>query len=282
MTPPPLPTSSHPDMAYLAERSEMNAYESLAKPGAALRLERFGSAVALWSPEVSDTLNLNRVLGLGLDDPASPEILDAIAALYARRQRSFGVEVGSWARPAELVTWLKARRMRRVFDTALYVKGLSGTVEPSRYATVRRAATPAECDQAARICCTVFRMAPPVVALLAGLQDDSRWRHWLVFDGERPLAAALSFVDRDTAWLGWDATLPEARGRGLHAALIAARIDEARRAGCVFATSETAVDTSARTDPSGANYRKLGFVLACRRSTYVAMLPRMTTPSGIA
>jgi GNAT superfamily N-acetyltransferase len=123
----------------------------------------------------------------------------------------------------------------------------------------------------ADICCNVFRLDDNVRALIANTADVPQWRQWIAyFDGE-PIAAALSFVKDGVGWLGWDATLPEARGRGAQAALIAHRVSEAAACGCSYVTTETAVSTSVVTDPSNRNYGRAGFSLAYERATYVAM-----------
>jgi GNAT superfamily N-acetyltransferase len=117
-------------------------------------------------------------------------------------------------------------------------------------------------------------MPPAAHASIAATADLPRWRQWLAYDGETPVAAALSFIDVDVGWLGWDATLPEFRGRGAQAALIAHRVNEAAALGCRYITTETATIAGSDKDPSYRNYERAGFVLAYERATYVALRKR--------
>jgi GNAT superfamily N-acetyltransferase len=113
-------------------------------------------------------------------------------------------------------------------------------------------------------------MPPSAHALIAGTADLPEWRQWLAYSGDRAIAAALSFVRDGIGWLGWDATLPEFRGRRAQSSLIAHRVNEAARAGCKFVTTETAVNAAQGADPSYRNYQRLGFAFAYERVTYVA------------
>src|SRR4029078_2281466 len=78
-----------------------------------------GSAVAIVAQSVTNTLNVNRVIGLGVAEAATDAMLSEIIDLYGERDLSFGIEVGPFARPSELTAWLRARRMRRGVATAM-------------------------------------------------------------------------------------------------------------------------------------------------------------------
>ena len=130
-----------------------------------------------------------------------------------------------------------------------------------------------EVHAATMLCCGVFRMPAAAQAMLNATWYDKRWTVWVARNGVNVIGAALSFVAQGVAWFGWDATLPDHRGQGVHHALIAARLNQAREQGCRIATAETATHVHDRPDPSGRNYEKLGFVLAYSRHTYAAMRP---------
>lgn len=225
----------------------------------------------MFSPKVTRTLNFNRVIGLGLDRPTDETELDELVAFYTNRDLSFAVELGPQAQPSRLPDWLRARRFRRSLPTAMYYCDAEPAALSGGAAVAKKVMSAQECDQVARICCEVFRMPDSVQRLLAATSGDARWRQWLVYIGGEPIAAALSFVDQQVAWLGWDATLPQQRGHGAHGALIVARVNDAYASGCRYLTTETAVHTSAVADPSGRNYEKRGFLLAQNRVTYVAI-----------
>ncbi len=263
-----------------AEFSEAAAYESLAQPAAPYaaaagfpEVRRFGSALAVVAPAAATSFNLNRVIRLGVREPCDETTLDAVARLYSERNTPFAVELSPLADRARIAAWLRSRRMRRLPATALRIRALDRTapLHADRRVRVQRASSEIDVERVAQTCCQVFRMPPAVHAMLAATRLDQRWRAWLAWHEGAPAGAALSFVDGPLAWLGWDATLPAYRGRGVQQALIDARLVDARESGCLHATSETAVHTASRRDPSGRNYEKMGFVLACERVTYAAM-----------
>ena len=214
---------------------------------------------------------MNRVIGLDVRDAATEQALHGIEALYSSHALAFGIELGPHPRSPALEEWLRRRRLRRTVATCMRYRNAATVNVPTTSAMVTRALTLPECSEVAGLCASVFRVPKVIAHLLIEAHHDPRWRHWLVRHDSKIVAAAMSFVDHEVAWLGWDATLSEARGKGLHTALIAARLNEAADAGCRFVTTETAADSPARTDPSGRNYQKLGFDAAYARTTYVAL-----------
>lgn len=266
------------NIAELVEFSEARAYASLAQlfaPGPEadcdVRLVAIGSAVALVAPGVRTTLNLNRVIGLGIKEPVDEAAIDAIGRLYECLDLSYGIEIGPCAEPHDLRAWLRQRRMRRTQPTAMRYRAASLMKSETRGLNVAKARDASESQLVGEICSSVFRMPASVCSLLAATRRDARWRQWLVRRGATPIAAALSFVDQGVAWLGWDATLPEFRGLGAHRAMIAARVHDAWEAGCAHVTTETGVNTTATPNPSGRNYEKEAFRLAYERMTYAAI-----------
>lgn len=263
------------EISALVEFSEAAAYSSLVSEASRFCAEhgfsacRLGLAQVLVAPAVRNTLNLNRVIALGVGEPASEAALERVAGIYQEHGLSYAIEVAPGAQPAELVAWLRARRMRRSVPTAMHYRALDTPLpaDASTVSVVR--ANSEQYEQVAEICCSVFRMPAAARCLLAAAGSVSGWRHWLAYHGKTPIAAALSYVADGVAWLGWDATLPEYRGHRAQRALIAARIDDAAAAGCHHATTETALHAGARQDPSYRNYAAMGFVFAYERSTYV-------------
>ena len=58
------------------------------------------------------------------------------------------------------------------------------------------------------------------------------WSCYVAYDGDAPAGAGALYVDGGVGWLGFGATLPAYRGRGAQSAILAARIEDARRQGC--------------------------------------------------
>jgi GNAT superfamily N-acetyltransferase len=265
------------EVAFLVEFSEARAYKSLIQAAPqpfldehGLRVFTIDSAVAVVAESVTNTLNMNRVIGLGLVETATEAMVDQIVEIYAERGIAFGIEIGPFARPQELPGWLRKRRIRRSVVTALHYRAAE-RIEVREGPVLVVQASNSEREIVADICCSVFRMPGAAHALIAGTADNPEWRQWLAYLGNRPIAAALSFVRDGVGWLGWAATLPEFRGRGAQSSLIVHRVNEAAGAGCKYVTTETAVNAESRADPSYRNCDRLGFSLAYERATYVAV-----------
>jgi GNAT superfamily N-acetyltransferase len=264
------------ELACLVEGSEAAAYASLvAAPtleiqehyGLTFRIE--GSALAVLGRTLTSSLNLNRIIGLGVMEPASEQLLDSLMEFYVRHGLSFAVELSPRAKPQQLVEWLRARRLRKVMATAMHYRVAGSMVATTSGIRVVQA-RPEDCNLVANICCAVFKMPASAHAAISAANRLPQWRHWLAYDeAGSAVAAALSFVEHGVGWLGWDATLPEGRGRGAHTALIAARVTDAARVGCGFVTAETALRIGGAEDPSRRNYRRSGFIEAYERATYV-------------
>jgi GNAT superfamily N-acetyltransferase len=265
------------ELAALVEYSEARAYAALVRgrapggDGAGFDAVRLGSAWAIVSSAVTTSLNLNRVIGLGLHEPATELVVDEAVRTYSKSGLNFAIELSPCARPTELPNWLRQRRIRRSMPSAMHYRLAAPMTAEAAGSVVTRADSARDSDRVAEICCAVFRMPTAVRDLLSRTRHDERWRRWLFWIGREPVAAALSFVDEKVAWLGWDATLPQHRQHGAHRALIAARINDAYEGGCHHVTAETAVHTPSALNPSCRNYEKLGFLRAYDRWTYVSI-----------
>ncbi len=83
------------------------------------------------------------------------------------------------------------------------------------------------------------------------------WTQVLARSGDLAVGTGALFVAGDQAWVGSGTTVPDARGRGVHAALLSARLGLAARAG--------AATVSVKCAPGSAAYRSLvraGFTAA--------------------
>jgi GNAT superfamily N-acetyltransferase len=81
------------------------------------------------------------------------------------------------------------------------------------------------------------------------------------FDGQAAGGGGMSIRNK-AASLFSDSTLPQFRGRGVHPAVIRARLASAQKAGCDLAIAGTAPGS-----PSQRNYEKLGFQVAYTKAT---------------
>lgn len=263
------------DLMTLCERVERDQWAdccAAAPPG----LTDAGDVAAAWiagavagrAPGI-DVLAMNRVVGLGMFEPASPESVDACLEFFRQADvpRCF-VQVCPAVRPSSLPEWLVARGLRhhnnwmRLHRTTAHPPAPDGDL---RTGAIGRA----DAGTAAAILGVAFGFPPPLVAWAAALVGRPGWRHYLAYDGERPVATAAMFVAGDAAWLGLAGTAPDARGRGAQSALIARRVSDAAAAGCEHLVVETAEDTPDKPNPSTHNLRRLGFAVSYLRPNYL-------------
>ena len=200
----------------------------------------------------------NRVIGLGVPE-ATVETVDGILASYADRgQTNFVVEVAPVAVPPELTTTLAERGL------------VDGGYRQAK--TWRRPApddTPAagevvmlgpnDADAFARVNCAAWQVPEFLGAWFGATFGVDGFTHYGVKLDGLVVSTGAMFVSDGLAWLGFGATLPDHRGRGMQTAVLARRVDEAARLGCTLVHSETAAHTADNHNHSLANMISVGF-----------------------
>jgi hypothetical protein len=262
--------SAH-DVASLVEFGEAEAYADLfsfAPASLGFRVQRIGGGVLLLAERL-DILLWNRVIGLGVREPATEALLDQIIATYQHAGlRNFGVQVSPASLPASLPAWLAERnfvspdRWAKVFCRPSLTISVPTTL---RTECIGRDAAP----MFAEVACTAFRMPSDLEPWLAQSVGQPGWRHYLAFDGDQPVATGALFIRNRIGWLGIGSTLPTHRRRGAQGALMAQRIRDAAAAGCDWVITETGEDLPGQPNPSFHNMIRTGFKLAYQRPNYV-------------
>jgi GNAT superfamily N-acetyltransferase len=213
----------------------------------------------------------NRAIGLGVDAPATDEVIDAVIARFtAAGIKDYWLHVNPAAEP-NLAERLAARGFtqppRRSWAKFLREPAVAAP-RASRFAI--RVAEPRDASAVAECVCGAFGMPSAVAPWFAALVGRGGWRV-LVAEAEGKIVASGSlFIDGKTGWLGIGATLAEHRKRGAQSALLAARVDLASRAGCTLLATETGESIEGEPNPSFGNIRKAGFVQVCSRANYAA------------
>lgn len=215
-----------------------------------------------------DVSLFNRVLGVGVVEPATEELIDHISALYAAPGNSFVVPPAPSAQPAELLTWLEQRGIRRRDN---WVKLYRGNDAPSEIPTDLRIASigPEFAEAFTQIGLTAFEVPPGLKPLAIAILDRPSWHNYLAFDGDTPVAAASLFVRDGVGWLGYGSTLPSHRRRGAQGALMVQRLRDGIDMGCEWFVTETGEDTVPNPNPSYHNMLRTGFELAYVRPNYM-------------
>src|SRR5688572_2134102 len=156
---------------------------------------------------------LNRVMGLGLDRPATDSDLDAIAAFYGGEEHV--IALAPSARCVDLAprgytpgyAWMKFSRPADPgarSETGLRIERVGAE----------------RADDFVSVVLAAYEMPDLLSALVTPLPGRPGWSCWVAYDDSTPVGAgAAYFVDGHSAWLGFAGTLPEARGRGAQSAL---------------------------------------------------------------
>jgi len=218
------------------------------------RVEAIAGATLLLAPRVPVSY-FNRVIGLGVFEPATETALDAIVERFrAARVADYWLHLNPVARPERLTEWLSAR----------------GFAPPARrtWAKFLRGPEPYSAQPSA----LSVRTAKPATlsSWFAGLVVREDWYFVIAESGGRPVATGALFIAGAMAWLGVGATLDEHRNRGAQSALLAARIAIAAEAGCTLLATETGESIAGEVNPSLNNIRRAGFVQVCSRLNYAS------------
>lgn len=216
-----------------------------------------------------DVLAFNRVVGLGLDAPATPETLARIVAHYkARNVRRFFVQVSPAATPAALFEALDRSGLRHYNNWVKLYRDVASPPEVSTDLHIERVDA-AHATAFAALIAPAFDWPGALRPWLARFVGRPGWRHYMAFDGKVPAATAALYTNGAYGYLGPAATHPDYRRRGAQSALIARRIRDARTLGCETLVTETAEDRAEHPAPSYRNMRRMGFEVAYVRPNYL-------------
>lgn len=249
------------DMTRAAPRTDRDDLE--------INMHRIGTAYAFLMDQI-DWVFYNRLLCLGIDEPATEETADCVADLYRRTSMLFAVQISPTAEPCDLIQWLRTRGIVRE-AYAPWVKFYRDLSPPAEISTDFRVIRVETDDQAftwagtAAVACHTRRMCLYWTYKLVGRPG---WHHYLAYDGDQPVACGALYVKDQVGWLGFGGTFPSSQRRGAQNAIIARRIHDAADLGCRLLTSETKPDTPSWPSPSYRNMLRAGFKVAYKRHNF--------------
>ena len=264
------------EIARWCELAEQRAGYDLVRAAAARSADPTGPTAAIVGgilPVTSlpslDSAFFNRVVGLGVEAPATEALLDEALAFYVGLgQQHVSVALSPVARPPALAGWLGERAF---VPRSRWAKcwRLTGDVAPVTTDLRIETIGPERADAFDDLVMEGFGLPPPVRGVAASFVGRDGWMTYLGYDGERPVTAAAMRVDDGVAWLGFGATLEDARGRGGQSAMFARRLMDARDLGCRMAVTETGEDSPDDPNPSLHNMLRAGFQVAYLRQNWV-------------
>ena len=256
---------SHP-----AELGELAAFRDLyaAAPDHADAAE-IGDAVCLAVPALPKSAMFNRVLGLGLQRPATERELDEIATFFAGVGVDYAVSPHPLARPRELRLWLDERGFHAGCAWAKFEREVVELPEVETDLRLEEVGA----DRAADFG-DVFVRAYGTPELFrewaACLPGRDGWQCFVAYDRDTPAATGAVFVRDGVGWFGMAGTLPEFRRRGAQSAILAARISAAAEAGATTLVTETGERVEGKVSNSYRNIERAGFQFRYVRPNYLS------------
>jgi len=255
------------EAATIADQVEAAAYADLfeaapeeLKTGLDIRVERIAGMTLLIAPGAPVTI-FNRVMGLGLEQPASESDVEAVLAAYKQAEvRTWWLHWNPFAQPKQFPASLRALGFKEPSRRA-WAKMMRGTEPPPRIRTDLNIAPAHQHNVEAAMgeVAQAFGMPPVMARWLAALQGRPRWKVYVVADQGRPVGGGCLFVDGGCAWLGVAAIAESHRRRGAQGAVMALRIEEAIAAGCMHIVTETGEPVADEPNPSLSNMKRCGF-----------------------
>jgi len=238
-----------------------------------IRTQRWGRVLALAAPG-ADVAALNRTIGLGVEAAVDTSLLDAVFDFY----RDAGVprwivDVVPGSNIAGGSAALTSRGGVPKTPTVKLFADLRGGGPPIAASTSTLSISEIGLDGA-----DAFRSVVSVAFDMHKVADHDLvstigwpgWHHYLAHDeAGRPIAGATMFASDGGAWFGSCGTSADARNRGAQTALLHARLADARRLGCSWATAETVPDTAEHPNPSYRNMSRCGMRVAYLREKYL-------------
>ena len=233
-----------------------------------LQLHCVGGALVNVTPK-STSLRRNRVLGLGVRESASEEMVDQIMDLYrAARVTRFSFHLSPGPQSDEIKAWIRRRGFRLHHRYAKLLRDTSPPPPPATRLAVKRISK-TEARTFAAILGEAFAGPEDGESWLAAAVGRPGFSHYLALDGDRPVAAGVVYVEGQCAWMGPAATLTAYRRRGAHGALIAARLRRAAARGAKWVACATLEPFPRRPAGSYRNLLKQGFKLHYLRPIWV-------------
>lgn len=268
--------SSDAELSTLSEAVEQAAWRDAMQAAPAWVLTACGihamdiaDALLLVSCD-SQSLLFNRVIGLGERTPATDETIAAIMDRYWQLgARQYLVHAGAYARPMRLGRKLQQHGLAPYRRS--WVKLIRPTVSAPHTDSpaIVRDAHVGDAANVASIVGPAFDLTQAEAEIIAHLIGRPRWRVFIAeLDGAVAGVAGM-FIDGNMAYCAFAATRPELRRNGAQRALLHARIEAARVAGCDYVATETGFPLTAdEPSPSYHNMLWAGFRPLSIRDNY--------------
>lgn len=273
--------SFSPGMTGLAEATEAELYfacetgaPASAKKELGIATARIGGGVALSMRE--DRTNFwSKAQGFGVSEPVTAKLVDEVLSFFrAEGTPSAQLQIAPSMLPRD---WESIAAERGLRAESAWLK-LSAPIDQAtatattelQVAKVR----PEDAEQWASAVLRGFGMPEDTLGpMFAAYVENPAFTLFAVWDGEEIVAGGNLFIHGSVGSINHGSTLPGHYRRGAQSALIAARIEAAREAGCSWVISETGKPQPGETNASLDNLRRAGL-----RPMYARQNWRWTNP----
>lgn len=234
--------------------------------GTGMHHEWAGSALVVSLP-ASDAKAFNRILGLGVLEPASEEMIDLALAFFQATGVSPAFQMAPIAQPAEVTDWLYARGLEPQDSWIKFYRDRS-PVEPVVTDLYVTEIGPESAWHFADVLAEGFGSPEWQGFWMAALVGRPDWHIYVAYDGDTPAATGAMFCRDGVGWLGFGATHPDFRRRGAQGAIMAKRLEEGMAMGCEWFVTETWEPEAGNANSSLNNMMRGGFQVAHRRLNF--------------
>lgn len=216
-----------------------------------------------------DILGMNKVLGLGLGEPADDKSIEKIISRYKNAGvPRFFVQLHPLAQPESLPEMLINHGLSHYNNWVKLYREIEAPLPEPANLEIKEIG-PDEGGKFAEIVATSFGWPDTIRPMIACAVGKSGWHFYMAYDDGVPIATGANYIDGRYCWIDFAATLAEHRGKGAQTALAVRRIEDAKARGCKWLVVETAEQTAEKEAPSYRNMIRLGFKVAYIRPNYI-------------
>jgi len=211
----------------------------------------------------------NRVIALGVEEPATVSDLDDIEDFYrVRGQTRFQVEITPATRPSSIRNDLARRGITPTGErVAKFWRNVEGTAsEDPDFEMVELGSR--DRDAIVNVSLGAWSLPKFFAPWFAATIGVKGFHHFGIFDDDALVSTAVMNVDDGLAWTGFGATLPRYQGRGYQTGRLGLLVKRAADYGCHIIHNEAATGSSASPSTSFKNLSRTGFQLIYEKELF--------------
>jgi len=158
-----------------------------------------GSGVAIVMKQVP-VLLLNRVIGLGIVEPGTEQMVDEICSMYERAGVRTGIQLAPTAKPEQVKEWLEKRGLELTGTWGKLYRGsepAGGAETDLKIEQIGRERAEEFGDIAAK----AYQLPDTLSNWIALSVGRDGWRHYMALDGKKGVGVAALYVQGEVGWL---------------------------------------------------------------------------------